>query len=76
MWPFNGKKVLKPENLPLGEDWRVAEGNHDGNPMFVRTNAAYRGFKGVEGYRTRLGSPCPCLTRNRRGFLPPLKMLS
>ncbi|MGA8741005.1 MAG: DUF695 domain-containing protein [Terracidiphilus sp.] len=68
MWPFNGKKVLKPENLPIGENWQVSEGDHEGNPMFVRTNAAYRGFKGVEGYAHQVGIAVPLLDPEPSGL--------
>jgi hypothetical protein len=68
MWPFDGKKVLKRENLPIGEDWRLAEGTHDGNPMFVRTNAAYRPFKGVQGYAHQVGIAVPLVDPEPSGL--------
>ncbi|MFZ0745007.1 MAG: DUF695 domain-containing protein [Terracidiphilus sp.] len=68
MWPFYGKKVLKPQDLPIGDDWRVAEGEHNGNPMFVRRNAAYRAFSGVRGYAHQVGIAVPLLDPEPSGL--------
>ncbi len=68
MWPFNGKKTLKPEDLPIGEEWRVAEGEHNGNPMIVRMNAAYRRFSGVQGYTHQVGIAMPLVDPEPSGL--------
>ncbi|HLY39794.1 MAG TPA: DUF695 domain-containing protein [Terracidiphilus sp.] len=68
MWPFHSRKSLKSEDLPLAEEWTVAEGEHNGNPMIVRMNAAYREFTGVEGYDHQVGIAMPLLDPEPSGL--------
>jgi hypothetical protein len=60
MWPFK-KQALKAGDLPTGGPWSVANGEHNGKPMFVRTNAGYRNFKGAIGYEHQVGIAVPLL---------------
>lgn len=68
MWPFHSKKTLRSEELPLADEWTVAEGEHDGNAMIVRMNAAYRNFTGVEGYDHQVGIAMPLLDPQPSGL--------
>jgi len=68
MWPFNWKRVLNPKYLPIGDAWRVAEGEHNGKPMIVRMNAVYRAFKGVRGYDHQVGIAMPLLDPEPSGL--------
>jgi len=52
----------------LADDWRVAEGEHNGNPMIVRLNTAYRKFAGVEGYDHQVGIAMPLLDPQPSGL--------
>jgi hypothetical protein len=58
VWPFK-KRALIAEDLPIDGPWRVAQGKHNGKPMFVRTNMGYRSFRGVIGYEHQVGIAVP-----------------
>ena len=60
MWPFT-KPALRVEDQPVDGPWRVAQGEHNGRPMFVRTNTGYRGFRGAIGYEHQVGIAVPLL---------------
>ncbi|MFP5236594.1 MAG: DUF695 domain-containing protein [Acidobacteriota bacterium] len=58
MWPFR-KRAIGPDQLPVEGPWSVAEGQHNGRVMFVRTNIGYREFGSVSGYAHQVGIAVP-----------------
>lgn len=72
MWPFTTKAPLRPENLPVADQWTGHKG-HDsiGKPMFVRANTGYSKFKGVVGYDHYVAISVPMIDTTRDGFPNP-----
>jgi hypothetical protein len=58
MWPFK-RKTLSVDRLPIDGPWSVAEGKHNHEMMFVRTNTGYRELKSVPGYEYQVGIAVP-----------------
>lgn len=58
MWPFK-KETTNPNRLPIDGPWSIAEGQHNGQVMFVRTNTGYREFGSVLGYAHQVGIAVP-----------------
>ena len=58
MWPFK-RKSPTPDHLPVDGPWALAEGEHNGGTMIIRTNTGYRDFKIVPGYEYQVGIAVP-----------------
>jgi hypothetical protein len=58
MWPFKNP-AIRAEDLPIERPWTVAQGEHEGKIMFVRTNARYRNMSGVAGFEHQVGIAVP-----------------
>ena len=58
MWPFK-KSPQTADNLQVNDDWTVAQGDHNGRPMFVRFNGGFGGFRGKSRYPHQVGIAVP-----------------
>jgi hypothetical protein len=58
VWPFN-KNQRSAEDMQVNDAWTVAEGNHNGRPMFVRFNSGFRSFRGRSSYPHQVGIAVP-----------------
>lgn len=70
MWPF-AKKECNPEHLPVDGPWSVAEGEHNGNVMIVRSNAGYREFGRLAHYEHQVGIAVPLRGAESTGLPSP-----
>jgi hypothetical protein len=68
MWPFAQKKPLDPNELPVPDKWQVAKGEREGKPMFLRTHAGYRDFRGVSGFEHQVGIAVPLHDADQQGL--------
>jgi hypothetical protein len=70
MWPFK-KKTVSPTQLPIDGPWSIAEAQHNGRVMFVRTNTGYREFTSVSGYEHQVGIAVPLRKAEATGLPSP-----
>jgi hypothetical protein len=70
MWPLHEKKKT-PDRLPIDGPWSVGYGEHNGKPMFVRSNTGYKSFGSIAGYDHQVGIAVPLRSPKPTGLPSP-----
>jgi len=70
VWPFKNKPQ-SIEDLQVNDAWTVAQGDHDGKPMFVRFNGGFRDFRGKSRYPHQVGIAVPLRSPEETGLPSP-----
>jgi hypothetical protein len=63
LWPF-GKKQVAIEEMIIPDEWKIAQGSHDGEPIIVRLRTGARPIVGHPGFTHQVGIAVPLLAPN------------
>jgi len=58
----------KPRSFPVDSRWTVLQGQHNGNPLFVRRNDSAKELAGHPDFRFRVGVAVPLKSPDGSGF--------